>query len=126
MESQLLDPTLAGLDSTLTGLDPALSDSDSESDDVLKPGKMRITVRDNGSGKSIIIIESGCFDGVCRIPVDETTPDGKYRCALTSENEVFAGEFDTRGELAAAVIAFAKTAASGSKTFTASIKRLLM
>jgi hypothetical protein len=116
------------MDPALAGLDPALSDSDSEStnsnsDDVLKPGDIRVTVRNNGPNKSIII-ESTCFDGVCRLPLEETGPDRKYKCALTSENQVFAGEFETRCDLVAAVSAFAETAA-GSKTST-DIKRFLM
>jgi len=134
-----LDSTLVGLDSTLVGLDPVLSDSDSESEnsdsnsesansnsnDVLKPGDIRVTVKQNELDKSIII-KSSYFEGVCRLPLEETGPDKNYKCALTSAKKVFAGTFETCDDLVAAVIAFAETAASGSKTSTASIKRLLM
>jgi hypothetical protein len=113
-------------------LDTALAGSDSDSDDVLKPGEIQVTVRNNGDHKSIIM-ESTDFSGVCRLPLEKTSPNPQYSCALTSAQGVFAGEFETRCDLVAAVSAFAetaasgsKTAASGSKTSTASIKRLLM
>ena len=129
MQSQILDTARAGLDTTLAGLDPTLAGldpafSDSDSDDVLNPGDIRLTVKNNGQNK-LFFIESTYFNGVCRTPLEETASDGKYTCALTSANEVFAGTFETRGDLVAAVMAFAETAASESNTSTASIERLL-
>ena len=96
--------------------------SDSGSEDSLGPGDIRAEVTDHKSTQ-VIVFHSDFFDGICRIP---HTAQEKFTCALTSENTVFAGSYDTRCELSTAVIAFVTTAAIEKKVSTNVIKRLLM